>query len=171
MFFLLVMMIPLTASAAISAGKRIVDEAVDTSDSEVMRLDLKFEMHVNYLWHFPHVRNTQFLIAVQPVNGLARYDLDLREHIRIPKSLSSIISDLYYDGTQGNKQLETEKEEEKNRFDDAQLSNHFIVLETTRKVSINIKQGRDGRSLVIEFKSVAPSPAPDCTGKATNRKE
>lgn len=147
---LLAMMVPLTASA-MSAGKRIVDEAVDASDSDTMRLALKFEMHVNYLWHFPHVRNTQFLIAVQPLNGLANYDLALREHIRVPKSLANIISDLYYDGTQAK--------------------NRFIVLETTRKVGIDIKPGYDGRGIIIEFTSVAPSPAPDCSGKATKQKE
>lgn len=147
---LLALNLPLTASA-MSAGKQIVDEALDASDANTMRVELRFIMRVNYLWHFPHAAKDEFLIAVQPINGLANYDLRIREHIRIPPQLTNIITDLYYDGTQPN--------------------NRFIVLETSRDVGISVKQGKDGRNLIIEFDSVAPEPASDCSGKATKQKE
>lgn len=149
-FFLLAMILPLTASA-MSAGKQIVDEAVDASDANTMRLELRFIMPVNYLWHFPHSKKDEFLIAVQPINGLANYDTKIREHIRIPPALSNIITDLYYDGTEAN--------------------NRFIVVETNRDVGISVKPGKDGRTMIIEFESVAPEPAADCTGKQTKEKE
>jgi hypothetical protein len=148
--FLLLMILPLTTSA-MSAGKMIVDEAIDASDANTMQLELKFVMRVNYLWYFPHALNTQFLIAVQPVNGLANYDLGMREHIRIPPDLENVISDLYYDGTEAN--------------------NRFIVLKTSRKVGIEVKPGQDGRTITIEFKSVSPRPASDCNGSSDKSKE
>lgn len=141
LFMLIVLFAPLSASA-ISAGKQIVDEAVDASDANYMRLELQFVMRVNYLWHFPHARKDEFLIAVQPISGLADYDTTIREHIRIPPGMRNVITDLYYDGTQGN--------------------NRFVVLETSRNVAINVTQGADGRSIIIEFESIAPEPAPDC---------
>lgn len=139
--FLVAMFLPLSASA-MSAGKMVVDEAIDASNAETMQLELKFEMRVNYLWHFPHALNTQFLIAVQPINGLANYDLGIREHIRIPRTLENVITDLYYDGTEAH--------------------NRFIVLETSRNVGVDVKPGKDGRSILIEFKSVSPKPAAEC---------
>lgn len=148
--FLLAMIMPLTASA-MSAGKLIVDEATDASDADTMRLEMQFIMPVNYLWHFPHAPNKQFLIAVQPILGLANYDTHIREHIRIPPTLSNIITDLYYDGTEAK--------------------NRFVVLKTSREVGIDVKQGKDGRTILIEFNSVAPEPAGDCTGKAAKEKE
>lgn len=150
LLFLVVLIVPLVASA-MSAGKQVVDEAVDSSDANTMRLELHFVMRVNYLWYFPHANKDEFLIAVQPITGLANYDTKIREHIRIPSSLRNIITDLYYDGTRAN--------------------DRFIVLETSRDVGIKVKQGNDGRNIIVEFESVAPEPASDCTGKANKETE
>jgi len=125
-----------------SVGKQIVDEAVDASDADTMRLEIRFIMPVNYLWYFPHSQKDDFLIAIQPITGLADYNTSIREHIRIPNSLSTFIKDLYYDGTE--------------------KTGRFIVLETNQKVGISIKQGRDMKSIVIEFTSIAPKPAGEC---------
>jgi len=139
------LLIPFAVTAAI-AGKRIVDEAIDASDADVMRLELKFVMPVNYLWHFPRTdKDDEFLIAVQPIQVLSDYDTDIREHIRIPPELRNIITDLYYDGTEA--------------------SSRFIVLKTNRNVGITVKLGAGGRSMIVEFHSIAPVPASDCDGK------
>ena len=128
-----------------SVGKQIVDEAVNASDADTMRLEIRFVMPVNYLWYFPHSRKDNFLIAIQPIAGLAEYNTSVREHIRIPTGLSSVIKDLYYDGTEEN--------------------GRFIVLETNQDVGISIKQGRDMKSIMIVFGSLAPQPAGECNGK------
>lgn len=124
------------------AGNHIVDEALDASDANKLRLEIRFIMPVNYLWYFPHSRKDDFLIAIQPITGLADYNLSIREHIRIPNSLSNVIKNLYYDGT-----------EDKGRF---------IVLETSQNVGISIKQGHDMKSIIIEFATMTPKPADDC---------
>ncbi len=124
------------------AGNHIVDEAVDASDANVLRLEIRFIMPVNYLWYFPHSQKDDFLIAIQPITGLADYNTSIREHIRIPNSLSTVIKNLYYDGTEE--------------------SNRFVVLETNQNVGISIKQGRDMKSIFIEFTSMAPKPAGEC---------
>lgn len=122
-----------------SVGKQIVDEAVDASDAKTLRLEIRFIMPVNYLWSFPDSRKNEFLIAVQPITGLADYDTAVREHIRIPDNLTNVIKDLYYDGTEG--------------------TNRFIVLETTQNMGMSVKQGRDMNKIIIEFASMAPKPA------------
>lgn len=124
------------------AGNHIVDEAVDASDANTLRLEIRFIMPVNYLWYFPHAQKDDFLIAIQPITGPADYNTSIREHIRIPNGLSTVIKNLYYDGT-----------EETSRF---------VVLETNQNVGIKIKQGRDMKSIIIEFASLAPKPAGDC---------
>lgn len=128
-----------------SVGKQIVDEAVNASDANTMRLEIRFIMPVNYLWYFPHSRKDSFLISIQPITGLADYNTSVREHIRIPTGLSTVIKDLYYDGTEAN--------------------GRFIVLETNQDVGISIKQGHDMKSILIEFTSLAPQPAGECNGK------
>jgi ribosomal protein L21E len=141
-FLCLIIMFVSFSLRAQPAGNRIVDEAVDASDANTMRLEIRFVMPVNYLWYFPHSQKDDFLIAIQPITGLAEYNTSIREHIRIPKSLSTVIKDLYYDGTEGN--------------------GRFIVLETDRSVGVSIKQGRDMKSIIIEFASIAPKPAGEC---------
>lgn len=126
-------------------GKHIVDEAIDVSDANTLRLELRFITPVNYLWHFPRTRKDEFLIAVQPITGLASFNTAIREHIRIPPALSGIITNLYYDGTED--------------------TNRFVVLETNRDVGIVIKQGQDMKNIIIEFQSVAPEPASECDSK------
>jgi ribosomal protein L21E len=133
------------------AGNHIVDEAVDASDANTLRLEIRFIMPVNYLWYFPHSQKDDFLIAIQPITGLADYDTSIREHIRIPNSLSTVIKDLYYDGTE--------------------QTGRFVVLETNQDVGISIKQGRDMKSIIIEFASLAPKPADDCNSAPKQREQ
>jgi hypothetical protein len=153
--YLAILFIPLMVRAD-SVGKQIVDEAIDVSDADTMRLEIRFIMPVTYLWYFPHSQKDDFLIAIRPITGLADYNTSIREHIRIPDTLSTVIKDLYYDGTE-----ETER---------------FIVLETNQKVGISIKQDHDMKSIVVEFTSIAPKPAGECgrqpkKGKADSIKE
>lgn len=138
-FLCLTMLVVSLGLWAQPAGNHIVDEAVDASDANTIRLEIRFIMPVNYLWHSPHSQKEDFQIAIQPITGLANYNTSIREHIRIPNSLSTFIKDLYYDGTEE--------------------SGRFIVLETTQKVAISIRQGRDMKSLFIEFVSKTPQPA------------
>jgi len=171
-------MVPLTA-AATSAGKRIIDQAVDASDADTMRLELRFELPVNYLWHFPHTPKDEFLIAIQPiqVQMLSDYDADIREHIRIPTQMTNIITDLYYDGTEAD-DLEAEGTQEKSdpqstrhKLEQRYTRSRFIVLRTNRNVAISVKQGVGGRKLIIEFSSIAPEPAAECDGKSKPSKD
>jgi hypothetical protein len=178
LIWLLVLMAPLSV-AATSAGKRIVDEAVDASDADTMRLELRFEMPVNYLWHFPHTPKDEFLIAIQPiqVQMLSDYDADIREHIRIPPQMTNIITDLYYDGTEAD-DMEAEGTKEKSdptytqhKLEQRYTRSRFIVLRTNRKVAINVKQAVGGRKLIIEFSSIAPEPATECEGTSKPKKD
>lgn len=177
LFCFLALMVPLSV-AATSAGKRIVGEAVDASDADTMRLELRFELPVNYLWHFPHTPKDEFLIAIQPiqVQMLSDYDADIREHIRIPPQMTNIITDLYYDGTEAD-DVEAEGTKEKSdpldtrhKLERRYARSRFIVLRTNRNVGINVKQGVGGRSLIIEFSSIAPQPA-ECEGQSKPAKD
>jgi len=177
LIWILALMVPLSA-AATSAGKRIVDEAVDASDADTMRLELRFEMPVNYLWHFPHTPKDEFLIAIQPiqVQMLSDYDADIREHIRIPPELANIITDLYYDGTEAD-DMEAEGTQEKSdpqytrqKLERRYTRSRFIVLRTNRNVGISVKQGVGGRKLIVEFNSIAPQPA-ECEGQSKPSKD
>jgi len=125
-----------------SVGGQIVDEAIDVSDANTLRLEVHFVMKVNYLWYFPHSQKDNFLISVQPITGLSGINTAIREHIRIPASLSTVIKNLYYDGTEEN--------------------GRFIVLETNHNVGIKIDQGRDMRSIIIVFSANVPQPAGEC---------
>jgi len=125
-----------------SVGGQIVDEAIDASDANTLRLEIHFVMKVNYLWYFPHSQKDNFLISVQPIAGLSEINTAIREHIRIPDSLSAVIKNLYYDGTEEN--------------------GRFIVLETNHNVGIKINQGRDMRSIIIVFSANVPQPAGEC---------
>ena len=140
---MMLLLMPITVWA-FSLGKQIVDEAVDASDANTLRLEVRFLMPVNYLWHFPRTQKDEFLIAVQPVPGIAQVDIAQVEHIRIPKKLNNIITDLYYDGTRAN--------------------NRFIVLQTSRMVKIHVNQASGTNSILITIEMAAPKPA-DCKKK------
>lgn len=141
------MLLVLSTASAAPVVMQVVDAAVDKSDATSTRLDVRFNMPVNYLWHYPKTRKNIFFIAVQPIVSEGQYDLAIRQKVLVPPSMRNIIENLNYDGSEPN--------------------SRFLVLETTKAVKITVNPERN--NIMIEFSGLEPQPATQ--GKDKNKKE
>lgn len=131
--------------SAAPVGKQVVATAVDRSDAKIVRLEVRFNMPVKYLWHYPKTGKNICFIAIQPMTGEEQYDLASRQKVSVPAAMGNLVANLSYDGTDAN--------------------NRFLVLETRKAAKVTLTAAQTTNSLIIEMSGVEARPAAEGTNK------
>jgi hypothetical protein len=120
---------------AVSVGGRVLESVrVTDKDAPITTVLIRFVAPMQYQWHFPKHRSSEFLISLRPVNVNLRDSeaYSLREHLRAPLEDSDLIKDIDYDGT----------------ADDGP----FLTIQFNKNVEIEVSQAEGIRSLQFKIR-------------------
>jgi hypothetical protein len=130
-----------------ASGQPITRDVLDSADvardaDGATILTIQFRFPVNYVSHFPTASGETLAINVRPaVMGHAETDVPRRrEALRPPRLAGVPLTDIVYD--------------------EEALWSPYLFLHFGTPVSFRVRQGRDGRSVVIEFPPTQATASP-----------
>ena len=117
--------------AAPPVRQEILDDYDITKTQDGYDVTIRFTIPVIYQTHFPRNKSDEIYISVVPVtiNGHNRYNIRLRDSLVIKPDKHVPLTYITFDGELG--------------------FSPYLLLEFSRKVDFNVRQGRDFRSIIV----------------------
>lgn len=126
------------ASNPVSPGGQIIDDTSAYVDEKHVKLFIDFTIPVAYQWHFPKSPGREVMIAVLPVRTASPVPTNIREQIRIPAQLETILADAYLDGTE--------------------MRSLLLILHARHDIGVVVSQSGGAQRLEIELLFDRPQP-------------
>lgn len=114
-----------------------------TEDTDCAVIEVRFNIPVRYITHFPAATGSDLRIRLRPINvsRLDRSALTERESGRVPRNQFAALTEVIYEGDNP--------------------VGPYLNLRFRRPVTYSVGQGDDFRSLLIAV--VGPEPSDDCS--------
>jgi len=116
---------------AASAGGQIVDNVTSYIEDDVTKIKFEFTTPLHYQQHFPEEFSEVILISLQPLRKGSEITTNIREHVRVPDNLTSLIDEMYIDGTEN--------------------SNIFLVIHSKYRIKPEVKQDRKSKGIILSI--------------------